>query len=97
MAKKKKSPKEQLLNEVDECYKSYQRWCRQRKEGVNDAFWSDGFNLNLVRNHICYHKYNIRKICAENNFILPAIILRPLPIKKDNKFMVSGKPHPRDN
>lgn len=97
MGKRKKSPKEELNEMIIGCYKSYNIWRKQRAEGVNDPFWSDGFNLNLIRNHITYYKKQIRKICAENNFILPAIILRPLPVKKDNKFMVNGKPHPVDN
>ena len=32
--------------------KDFARWDEINKNGCNDPFWSDGVNMNLVRNHI---------------------------------------------
>ena len=58
MAKKQRSRKEQLAEVIRE---SHEQWKRLWKNGGSDPFWSDGVNLNLVRNHIIYG----RRLCEE--------------------------------
>lgn len=58
MAKRQRSRKEQLAEVIRE---SHEQWKRLRENGCNDPFWTDGVNLNLVRNHIIYG----RRLCEE--------------------------------
>ena len=41
--------------------KDFARWDEINKHGCNDPFWSDGVNMNLVRNHIIYHYRLLRE------------------------------------
>ena len=43
---------EQIRADLD---KAFARWDQINKDGCNDPFWSDGVNMNLVRNHIISH------------------------------------------
>ena len=56
MARKQRSRKEQLAEVIRE---SHEQWKRLWENGGNDPFWTDGVNLNLVRNHIIYG----RRLC----------------------------------
>lgn len=56
-AAKKCLPEEQwgegeIRQELDACF---QRWNHIKKHGSSDPLWSDGVNMNLVRNHIIYY------------------------------------------
>lgn len=46
---KKKEPDYQQMY-----HDSWRRWQEIHKNGCNDPFWSDGVNLNLIRNHMIY-------------------------------------------
>lgn len=96
MAKKKKTAAEELQELVEECAERYALWKNQRATGVSDPFWSDGENLNLVRNHIKYAKHRIKEHCAKHGMVIPAIYYRPMPPEMPNDFyVVTGKHYQR--
>lgn len=69
-----------------ELEKSYAEWDELFKNGGSDPFWTDGVNLELVRNHIIYCK----KMLAEQEnslFGLPDIYYRELPPEVDCNYM----------
>ena len=85
-----RTPAEKLKALVAECKERYDHWNKEREEGCSDPNWSDGENLNLVRNHISYFKREIRRICDENNFIVPAVYYHALPPEMPTDFFVIG-------
>jgi hypothetical protein len=86
-----KTPAEKLKELVAECSKRYDHWKQEREEGCVDPNWSDGANLNLVRNHIIYYKKKIRRICEESNSVVPSIYYRALPPEMPSDFFVIGR------
>lgn len=92
MGKKKKTAAEELKELVEDCVERYARWTNLRINGGSDPFWSDGVNLNLVRNHIKYAKHQIKAHCATHGLVIPAIYYKALPPKMPNDFyVVTGK------
>lgn len=53
MARKKEEP-----NYIEELAERFDRWDDVYQNGCHDPFWSDGVNLNLIRNHILYYNLN---------------------------------------
>lgn len=68
MAKKSKSktPQEQMQEAVAELVERHNRWQNLYENGGSDPSWSDGVNLNLVRNHIHFTKRKIEKLVEEH-------------------------------
>jgi len=65
---------------------SYAEWDKLFTEGGSDPFWTDGANLELVRNHIIYYKEQLAK--QENSlFGLSDIYYRELPPEVDCNYM----------
>ena len=65
---------------------SYAEWDNLFTEGGSDPFYTDGVNLELVRNHIIYYKEQLAK--QENSLIgLPDAYYRELPPKIDPNYM----------
>lgn len=65
--------------------RAYAHWQDLYEHGGRDPFWSDGCNLNLVRNHIFYYKRMI-----EEDFPLymaHELYQRPLPPEVDQHYM----------
>lgn len=90
MPKKKKiSPLEQLQALVAQCNERYDRWNYLRENGGSDPFWSDGVNLNLIRNHICHYKREIKALCEQYNLVIPSVCFRPMPPEMPNDFYVT--------
>ncbi len=54
-----------LREETRDLTASFRRWETLFQFGGQDPFWADGVNLNLVRNHILYHKDRIRDLLEE--------------------------------
>lgn len=65
MAKKSKTPQEQMQETVTELVERYNRWQDLYKNGCFDPNYCDGMNLNLVRNHIQFAKRKIEKLVEE--------------------------------
>jgi hypothetical protein len=89
MAKKKISIQSELKEIVNEMIEEYSRWDDIKKNGCSDPFWSDGCNINLVRNHIIYSKNEIRDFCTKNNLELPSEYFKPIPNEMSNNFMAT--------
>lgn len=66
MAKKSKTPQEQMQEAVAELVERYNRWQNLYKNGCFDPSYCDGMNLNLVRNHIQFAKRKIEKLVEEH-------------------------------
>lgn len=65
MSKKEKSVRDQIAEHEAEIAKETDRWNHLREHGGSDPFWSDGVNMNLVRNHIIYHLMKIQELSAQ--------------------------------
>ena len=77
--------KKQQKDYAAELQATFDRWEHYRRHGGSDPFYEDGYNMNLLRNHIMHYKRQI----AENAPIehLPAIYHRDTPPEVDNKYM----------
>lgn len=85
MARKQMSRKEQLAEVIRE---SHEQWNRLRENGGSDPFWTDGVNLNLVRNHIIYGRRLCEEELQEGDY--PEEYYLPLPEKVPPNYMVKG-------
>ena len=84
---KKQSPSTQLANLIGELNGSFVRWNTLHDEGGSDPFYSDGVNLNLVRNHILYDKRKISELCNDSGLPYPPCLSQPTPPLVDNGYM----------
>ena len=50
-----------MTGREEELKKDYERWSRLFCQGGQDPFWTDGNNLQIVRNHIIYDKIRLEK------------------------------------
>ncbi|MDR2163278.1 MAG: hypothetical protein LBO70_04975 [Clostridiales Family XIII bacterium] len=78
MKKKKEDLGQSLCDE-------YARWEHLNEYGGHDPFYSDGVNMNLVRNHIIYYKRQIKESCDEGSY--PDAYYRPLPPEADHGYI----------
>ena len=67
------------------------QWKDINQNGCNDPFWSDGCNMNLVRNHIIHYQRLILEICTENQLPLPDEYYLSVPPEVDNYYMANLK------
>lgn len=88
MAKRKLTPAQELREQVNRLAERYAHWEKENRDGCVDPNWSDGVNLNLVRNHIINFKRQIRHTCDNFNLPIPAIYYRPLPPEMPADFFV---------
>ena len=96
MAKKKKTEEEELQELITDCAERYVRWTHLRTNGGAAPYWSDGVNLNLLRNHIKYAKNRIKEHCDKHGMVIPAIYYRPMPPEMPKDFyVVTGKHYKR--
>lgn len=65
----------------------FDRWEHLRIYGGQDPTWSDGCNMNLVRNHIKHYKFDIKELCDDKGLELPEIYYIETPSEVDNKYM----------
>ena len=86
MGKRKFNPQK----EIDCCRETLrstpERWIHHRDQGCSDPFWSDGCNMNLLRNHMIYAKTTIKNICREYGILEPAELSIPIPPYVDANF-----------
>lgn len=82
MKREKQRPEEELQQTFD-------RWDELYTFGGHDPFWSDGCNLNLVRNHIRYYKKKIEAAYEPQNY--PAIYYRETPEEVPQDYMARSE------
>lgn len=88
MSKKKTiKPERQLAKEISFCEAEYRHWYDIYENGCHDPTWEDGVNLWLVKNHIAYHKKEIKNLCVEHGFPLPEILNRDDPPEVPMTYM----------
>lgn len=69
--------KTQKLKKVEaELKAEFERWEHLNVHGGSDPFWPDGVNMNLVRNHIIYHKREIEELEPE---LYPEVYTKETP------------------
>ena len=69
----------------------YARWLHHFNEGCSDPSWSDGVNMNLVRNHISYYKRTVEETFGENFLAYPDEYFFLLPCELPNDFMAKER------
>lgn len=93
MAKKSKlkTPQEQMQEAVAELVERHNRWQNLYENGGSDPSWSDGVNLNLVRNHIHFTKRKIEKLVEEHKeLFFPAEYEKiEIPQEVSNDYMAN--------
>lgn len=80
------TPQIKLKDFAKKIIEEVKHWNKEYKNGCSDPFWSDGFNLNLTRNHVIYYKNKILKLCEENNLKVPNEYFIPVPQCVDNNY-----------
>lgn len=83
MGKKKPVNWEQYLKE------DFLRWENLSQYGGSNPFWSDGANMNLVRNHIIHDKRELEKITSSKEE-LPEVYYRETPPEVDENYYVGS-------
>ena len=77
------TPKE--LNE--HLTRDYKTWKSIYENGCSDPSFTDGVNLNLVRNHIIYGKMQCEKILGDSYHLYPDSYFFPIPAQLPSDFM----------
>ena len=89
--KKKKTPAEELHELVAYLQDRFERWDYIKENGTHDPFWSDGVNINLVRNHCLYGRKQIKALCEAHGLPYPEIYQKPVPPKMPQDFMATNR------
>ena len=90
MARKKKLAPEQELLQWRGCRaESIERWGEIKMNGCGDPAWTDGQNMNLVKNHITYYRLKIYEVCLANGIPYPPEYCLPLPPEAPAGYMAS--------
>jgi len=87
--KKNKTPEQQMFEFRMELVGEAAHWQTIRDYGCNDPFWTDGANMNLVRNHILSCKRQIMALHEETGEPLPGEYFVPTPPEVDNHYVAS--------
>ena len=70
-----------------------ERWEEIKDHGCHDPFYSDGVNMNLVRNHIIYDKRRLMEICETLNEPLPEEYYLLTPPKVHKNYLCKNGEH----
>lgn len=70
--------------------KEYERWNDIAVNGCSDPFWTDGVNMNLVRNHILYYRGILSEKKEQTSLFDQSDDPRPVPEKVSNMTMIRG-------
>lgn len=87
--RQEKTPEQQLVETVKFCEERYRRWHDIYQNGCYDPTWTDGVNLNLVRQQLQYAKRCIAQDCNEIGCELPEIYYKELPPEVDDSYMAN--------
>lgn len=67
----------------------YKRWHEIRTDGCFDPYYTDGSNMNLVRNHILNYRRRIKEICETLGVDLPEACTWDVPIEVSQNYMAN--------
>lgn len=90
MSKKKKEVITSLVL-GQRIFSDYSHWVEIFNEGCNDPNWSDGVNINLVRNHILYDKSEVERVLGDNYIAYPDEYFYPDPVELSSNFMAKER------
>jgi len=68
-----------------ELERAFARWDYLYEHGRQDPGYADGVNLNLIRNHVIYHRRQLEE--TPTLFGFPECYYREIPPEVDNNFM----------
>ena len=81
-----------LVSELDSNIKErYSRWLLLYADGCNDPYWSDGTNINLVRNHIHFYKKSCEIELGDKYYLYPDSYFFPDPKEVPDDFMANTR------
>ena len=86
-----KHGKDELEKYRKEIVKDIELWLHINEHGCNDPFWTDGDNMNLVRNHIIHDKQIIFATCEETGKPLPDEYYLATPPEVSDRYMSNLK------
>lgn len=78
--------KHKEINMEEELKSSFEQWEYLYQYGCSDPFWADGYNLNLVRNHIIHYKTQLKERKP-----LPEIFYKETPPEVDQDYMARSE------
>ena len=94
-------PEKMTITQIaEEITTEFNRWEYISLHGCSDPFWTDGINMNLIRNHIIYwyHILADRTMGTGQISIFDLEIIqntiRPLPPEVPSRLMIRGGEHP---
>lgn len=79
--------KKETTDHAAELEESYERWEYLKEYGGSDPSYADGSNMNLVRNHIIYHKHKLMEQYGTDYEKYPEAFYRELPPEVDDNYM----------
>lgn len=82
-----KRGKDELGKYRKELVKDIERWKYINEHGCNDPHWTDGDNMNLVRNHIIHDKKSILTACEETGELPPEEYYLATPPEVSGRYM----------
>ncbi|MCB6416603.1 hypothetical protein LI221_16345 [Faecalimonas umbilicata] len=86
---KKSSPIKELENCKNGITDSILKWTELNTYGGSDPCWNDGYNMNLVRNHILYYRKKIEQLCETLDCALPTEYYLPIPPVVPDSYMAN--------
>lgn len=85
-----------MWDEIAEIRNEYKMWDWIAEHGCSDPFWTDGANMNIIRNHIIYYKKQLISQAEEENAPIPQEFYWALPPEVPDTYMVkSGRCYKR--
>ncbi len=84
---KRDGPEEQLQKAIAHCEERYLRWQHLYTEGGQDPSYTDGVNMQLVRNHIIFTRREIQELCGILGCELPEVYHWPIPDEVPRDYM----------
>lgn len=76
---------------VESLENEFKEWNNINVNGCHDPLYSDGCNMNLVRNHILYYREYIVKLCCMRHLSIPNIMDRVVPDKVAYDYMANDR------
>ena len=82
---------EEIMEMCMDIQQEVNHWQAIATNGCSDPFWTDGCNMNLIRNHVIYDKRMIRELCDQIHLDLPEEYFIPTPPEVSETYMATMK------